>query len=127
VLTAPSLLTRQRRSTSAETLDSPLFPHPLAPGHIGALSPPRHAPFQSRAPSLPLHPVHGTSWNAPCNAPCPLGKNTAAPPVSSQMSKWTGAPNWFVGEDCDCPHHASLLGAGQRSVTFTMIDWKGPV
>ena len=46
-----------------------------------------HAPFQSGEPSEPDHSLHDTSVNVPVSAPWPEGKNTAAPPVSSQMSK----------------------------------------
>jgi hypothetical protein len=104
----------------------PLLPQPVAPGHNGAESPARHPPFHSGAPSVPVHWLHATSWNVPLSEPWPLGKNAAAPPVSAQMSKCTGAPNWFAGLARVCPQNGSLLGAGHRSVTLTTIEWYGP-
>ena len=59
-----------------------------------------HAPFQSAPPSEPDHWLQGTSVNEPVSAPWPEGKKTAAPPVSSQMSKlpWTGTRDGERGE-----------------------------
>ena len=63
-----------------------MFSHPVD-GQLPAFSPEMQAPFHSGLPSEPDHWLQGTSVNEPVSAPWPEGKKTAAPPVSSQMSK----------------------------------------
>jgi hypothetical protein len=61
-------------------------------------------------------------------SPClPDGKNALAPPVSWQMSKWKGLPCWLLALDVVWPHHSWLPWTGHMSVTFTTMEWKGPV
>ena len=123
----------------------PLFPQPVD-GQFDAVSPERHAPFQSWPPSEPDHCEHDTSVNVPVSAPWPEGKNCAEPPVSSQISKlcpssahspdhqlnknthWNGISCSFVGLLVVWPQNSWLPCTGHKSVTFTTIVWpNGPL
>ena len=141
-LSPPSELTVANHYTRGNV---PWFPHAVD-GQFGAVSPERHAPFQSWPPSEPDHCEHDTSVNVPVSAPCPEGKNFAEPPVSSQISKlcpssarssghqtnknthWNGIPCSFVGLLVVWLQNSWLPCTGHMSVTFTTIDWpNGPL
>ena len=114
----------------------PWFPQPTD-GQLGAVSPDRHAPFHRAPPSEPDHSLQDTSEKVPVKAPCPDtprsdltagrskhikldvpdGKNLAAPPVSSQMSKLKSSSS--ISTPSTTSKRVSLTGlACQTSLLF---------